>query len=125
LEHRIFEETYEIPSVSTAKALGLAAAQGLAIHDLTAANVETVLPTLDLDPMVQAEIREAVGRGLVARVPEGPVTYLAWTGVGYLLLDEETGEAAWQLTGGHSGGVTAPSVVNFPPSVADPVRNQG
>ena len=54
---------------------------------------------------------------LLARVPAAPVSYMAWTGVGYVLIDEETGEAAYQLQGGHSGGVTAPSVDGFPPAL--------
>ena len=54
-------------------------------------------------------------------MPAGPVTKLAWSGVGYLLLDEATGEAAYQLQGGHSGGVTAPSASQIPPQVRDPL----
>ena len=121
LEHRVFEDTLGISAVSTAKALGLAAAAGITVHDLTEANVESVLPGLPLAQSVKAEVRDATGRGFRARVPAAPVSYLAWTGVGYVLIDEETGEAAYQLQGGHSGGVTAPSVIELPEDVVDPL----
>jgi len=125
LEHRAFEDELQIDSVSTGKALQLAASQGVSVLDLTGVNADSILPGLALDPAVKEEIREAVARGLLARVPASPVTRLAWTGVGYLLLDEETGEAAYQLQGGHSGGVTAPSVIDIPESIVDPLIEQG
>src|SRR6185295_12551137 len=121
LEDRVFEDDLEIEAVSTAKALGLAHAQGLTVYDLTEANVEDVLPGLPLDEGVKAEIRDATARGLLARVPEAELTHQAWTGVGYLLLDEASGEAAYQLQGGHSGGVTAPAVTEIPAEIVDPL----
>src|SRR5262249_52535872 len=125
LENRIFEENLQIASVSTAKALQLAHVQGIAVLDVTQANVDDVLPGLPLDDGVKAEIREAVGRGLLARVPVADVHYLAWSGVGYLLLDEATGEAAYQLQGGHSGGVTAPAVFEMDSTLVYVLGQQG
>jgi RHS repeat-associated protein len=122
LEHRLFEDELKIPSVSTAKALQLASAQDVEVLDLDRGNVDVVLPGLPLDALVKADIQDATGRGLLARVPARPVTSLAWTGVGYLLLDTESGEAAWQLQGGHSGGVTAPSVFDLPQDLVDVLR---
>ncbi|HEV7500148.1 MAG TPA: transglutaminase family protein, partial [Vicinamibacteria bacterium] len=122
LEHRVFEDTLGISSVSTARALALAVDAGITVHDLTSANVETVLPGLPLAESVKAEIRDATSRGFVARVPGAPVSYQAWTGVGYVLIDEDTGEAAYQLQGGHSGGVTAPSVIDLPEEIVDPLE---
>jgi len=125
LEHRTFEDDLQLDSVSTTKALQLAAPQGVALVDVTGDNVDSVLPGLTLDAGVKDEIREAAGRGWLARVPASPLTRLAWTGVGYLLLDEQTGEAAYKLQGGHSGGVTAPAVIDIPRSVVDPLTEQG
>ncbi|HZM52338.1 MAG TPA: transglutaminase-like domain-containing protein, partial [Vicinamibacteria bacterium] len=122
LEHRVFENTLGISSVSTARALALAVDAGIAVNDLTSANVETVLPGLPIAESAKAEIRDATSRGFLARVPAAPVSYLAWTGIGYVLIDEETGEAAYQLQGGHSGGVTAPSVIELPQEIVDPLE---
>jgi RHS repeat-associated protein len=124
LENRIFEDDLNIASVSTAKALQLAHEQSIEVLDLTQANVDAVLPGLPLDEGVKAEIREAVAKGFLARVPAADVSYLAWSGVGYLLLDEETGQAAYQLQGGHSGGVTAPATVDIPKDIVDALEAQ-
>ena len=125
LENRVFEDVLQIPSISTAKALALAASEGVTVYDLTAENVDAVLPGLPLDPRVKDEVKDATARGFLARVPGEPITHLDWTGVGYLLLDEQTGEAAYQLQGGHSGGVTAPAALQIPANIRDPLAAQG
>jgi RHS repeat-associated protein len=124
LEHRLFEDDLEIPSVSTAKALQLAGQGGIEVHDLGPENAEAILAGLPLDESVKDEIRAGVASGYHARVPEAPLSLLAWTGVGYLILDPATGESAWQLQGGHSGGVTAPAVIDLPASLVDVVWRQ-
>ena len=116
LEHRLFEDDLGIASVSTAKALQLAAQQGIEVLDLGPESAESVLPGLPLDEGVKDEIREAAAKGYRIRVPAAPLTVQAWTGTGYLILDPGTGESAWQLQGGHSGGVTAPAVTDIPAS---------
>lgn len=125
LEDRVFADDLQIPAVSTAQVLGLAAGEGMIVHDVTRENVDAVLPTLPYGAEVKDEIRDAALSGMLVRVPAAPVTRLAWTGVGYVMLDEESGEAAWQLQGGHSGGVTAPAVIEIPPAIADPLIEQG
>jgi RHS repeat-associated protein len=125
LEHRVFEEGLGIESVSTAKVLQLARSQGTPVLDLTRDTVEAALPALPFDAAVKEEIRSAAERGFLARVPAAAVAHLAWAGVGYLLLDEETGEAAYQLQGGHSGGTTAPTTLQIPESVRDALIDQG
>ncbi|HVR71820.1 MAG TPA: transglutaminase domain-containing protein, partial [Vicinamibacteria bacterium] len=119
LENRVFETRHDVEAVSTAKALGLAGSQGIAVHDLTSANVDEVLAALPFDAAVKAEVRDAVARGFGVRIPAQPVTHLAWTGVGYVVTDAVTSAAAYQLQGGHSGGVTAPSVADFPAELRD------
>lgn len=123
LEARLFEDDLGIPAVSTASALQLAPGQGVAVLDL-GADAATILPGLTLDDGVKDEILEATAAGYRVRVPESSVSLLAWSGVGYLILDPDTGESAWQLQGGHSGGITAPAVINLPQNVVDAVRRQ-
>jgi transglutaminase-like putative cysteine protease len=121
LEHRMLEDEIQVASVSTPKALALARAQGIAVLVLTRDNVEAVLPGLPFDATVKGEVREAALAGRRVTIPAAPVTLAAWTGVGYVLLDEQTGAAAYQLQGGHSGGVTAVAVNDFPPAIAAPL----
>ncbi|HET6900751.1 MAG TPA: transglutaminase-like domain-containing protein, partial [Vicinamibacteria bacterium] len=125
LEHRIFEDELGVASVSTAKGLGLAHAQGIEIADLTSSNADAILSTLPFDLAVKDDIRQATARGLLARVPTAPLVAVSWRGVPYLLLDEETGEAAYQLQGGRSGGVTVATVIEFPAVLQDNLELQG
>jgi RHS repeat-associated protein len=124
LEHRLFEDDLDIASVSTAKSLQLAGQGGIEVLDLRPENAEALLAGLPLDERVKEEIRAGVASGYHARVPAAPLSLLAWSGVGYLIFDPATGESAWQLQGGHSGGVTAPAVVDLPAHLVDVVRRQ-
>ncbi|MEO8359209.1 MAG: DUF6531 domain-containing protein, partial [Vicinamibacteria bacterium] len=124
LENKIFEDDLHIESVSTAKGLQLAREQGIEIVDLDGGNAATLLPGLNLDPGVTAEIEAAIAKGLSVRVPAREMTHLAWTGAPYLVINEETGETGWQIQGGHAGGVTAPAVINIPASIVDPLIRQ-
>lgn len=121
LEHRVFEDRHQIESVSTAKALGLAAGQGGTIHDVTAANADEVLPELPFDAPVLEEARAAVDRGRRVLIPDAPVNHHLWSGVGYVILDDDTGEAAYQLQGGYSGGMTA---TDLPPDLGEILGGQ-
>jgi hypothetical protein len=124
LENRIFEDTHQIESISTAKLLGRAADAGDEVVQITGQNVAAELPTLPFGDDVKAEVEDAARRGLTAYIPRHAVTQGAWTGIGYVLLDEETNEAAYQLQGGQSGGVTTVSYLQFPQPLADNVQKQ-
>jgi RHS repeat-associated protein len=125
LEDRVFSEGLGVAAISTGAAIGQAASAGLTVHELTSANGGSVVPGLPLDPAVKEEVLEAVARGLTVRLPAAEISTQAWTGVGYVLLDDETGEAAWQLQGGHSGGVTLPPAIAIPRELVDPLIAQG
>lgn len=118
LEHRVFEDQLQVTSVSTVKALQLATAQSVEVLSITRDNAEALVPTLPFDDGVKTEVLEAALAGRLVRIPVAPVSLLAWTGVGYVILDEASGAASYQLQGGHSGGVTAVVVNQLPPSIA-------
>jgi transglutaminase-like putative cysteine protease len=113
LEERLFEDELQIDSVSTTRVLGMAHQQGQTVYTLDGSNVDQTLATLPFDPQVLNEVRDAALRGYQVTIPAGNVTELAWTGVGYRILDDRTGEAAYQLQGGYSGGMTAPSALTL------------
>ncbi len=118
LEGRLLEDELGVPSTDTAAVIQAAHALGLAVHDLDRDNVEAVLPGLPFDDTVKAEIREAALTGRTVRVPAAAVSSVEWTGVGYVVRDPDSGEAAYQLQGGHSGGVTV-AVNGFPAALRD------
>lgn len=118
LESRVLEDELGVQSISTVGVIQQAHAGGVTVHDLDRDNVETVLATLPFDDTAKAEMRDAALRGLLVRVPATTVSAVDWTGVGYVLRDPESGEAAYQLQGGHSGGVTV-AVNTFPSAIRD------
>lgn len=118
LESRVLFDAFQVPSLATVGVIQEAHAQALTVHDLDRTNVEDVLPSLPFDDTVKAEVRDAALRGLLVRIPEAAVSSVEWTGVGYILRDEESGAAAYQLQGGHSGAVTI-AVNGFPAAIKD------
>lgn len=123
MEDHAFTQLHSLPTVSTIKALTVASAQGLAIYQVNASNVDEVLGRTALPSQVEDSIRDAVADGRVAVVPEAEVTYHNWTGVGWIEFDPDVGTAAWLIFGGaqptlagsDSDGVTvlaAPRIVH-------------
>lgn len=122
LEAAVLADDLQAPALSTVGIVQLAHQQGLTVHDLTRDNAEAIVPTLPFDATVKAELLDSALRGRLARVPAASVSSLAFTGVGYVLLDEASGEAAYQLQGGHSGGITTPAVNDLPTRWSLPLR---
>jgi transglutaminase-like putative cysteine protease/pimeloyl-ACP methyl ester carboxylesterase len=107
LENRIFEDDFQVDSVSTAKLLQLARANGNAIVTIDRNNIDSVLPTLTFSNEVKGDIIDAVNQNLRVTVPSGDIVYQDWTGTGYLKENPETGESGWMLSGQVAGGMTA------------------
>ena len=106
LEHRIFEDDWQVDSISTAKLCQI----GGAIHELPLldkTNIDAVLPTLDLVENIKEDITNVVNQGLVVRIPDSAITYKDWTGIGYTKENPATGEAGYMLSGMLAGGMKA------------------
>ena len=106
LERKVFEDL-EVTAVTADKVLMLASQQAIPIVHVTRDNLQQSLDTLPYDANIESEIAAWVLGGGEADIPQAPVTHLAWTGVGYVLSDPDTGEARYQLAGALSGGMTA------------------
>ena len=104
LEHAIFEQLYNVSSVSTIKILNVASTQGIPIFSINRSNVGEVLPKLELSPSVKDAIINAVNSGKVVIAPQREITHYNWTGAGWIVLDPETGAGAYMISGGLAGG---------------------
>ena len=106
-EHAIFESLQNAPAVSAAKLLALANSQGVPIYAINASNLSQILPRLTVSSAELSDITNAVSSGKRVIVPQDPVSFKDWSGSGYIVLDPETGAAAYLITGGLAGGATS------------------
>ena len=107
LEDRIFEDAFEVTSISTAKLFGLAGDNAIDMLTIDAGNSETLIPTLPFDDNVKTDISAAVAEGLVVQIPGQSMNFQDWTGIGYLKEDLATGAVGYMLSGQIAGGMTA------------------
>jgi hypothetical protein len=93
--------------ISAVKALAIAAAQGQKVYTLNSSNQAYhagILAGLGTDGETKAEIADALSAGLEVTVHQAEITAHSWTGMGYTLLDPETGAGAYKISGGTNGG---------------------
>lgn len=110
MEHVIWEELLDVPAVSTIKVLNEANQRGIPIYTVTKENIDRVLPELEVSQTVKIDITNAVNSGRIVTVPKQNITYYNWNGTGYLIMDPESGSAAYMISGGTAGGMAAIAV---------------
>ncbi|WP_180169699.1 hypothetical protein [Acinetobacter sp. YH12021] len=93
-----------VDGISAAKAIKLAAEQGQKIYQIDRNNINTILPNLNHDSQVIADIRNAVAAGKVVTTTEKSINFYGWQGSGYIILDPNTGSGAYMISGGLNGG---------------------
>jgi hypothetical protein len=79
-------------------------AQGIPLYRITPANQAAVLPLLNLDAAVESNISSALAQGQTVLAPKQNVNIGPWSGTGYILQNETTGEGAYLISGGLNGG---------------------
>jgi hypothetical protein len=112
LEHVTPERMFDDPNdgvtpdaISAVKALQKANAQGQRIYRITQANMNAVLGNIHHDRATLAEIRNAVQAGREVITHTDSVSVPGWGGAGYIILDWETGEGAYKISGGNNGSM--------------------
>jgi hypothetical protein len=103
-EHGIMEQAFRVASISAVKVIQIANAEGLKIYHIVSANLETILPLLQVSGEVKTDIVNAVNSGKEVLIPEHELTVSQWSGIGYIISDPATGAGAYLISGG-SGGV--------------------
>jgi hypothetical protein len=109
LEHTVPEQLFNTSTntteaISAVKAISKAAAAGQRIYEITSANQATTLPMVHHDAATMSEIRAALASGKTVVTHTSAVGVLGWSGAGYILIDSDTGAAAWKIAGGQNGG---------------------
>ena len=107
-EHIIPEQLFNndegtLQAISAVKALFLAAQEGQKIYTFTNSNINEI-NQLNIDGNVKAEIINAINSGKQSTVSERAITLNGWSGVGYIIIDPETGSGAYKISGGANGG---------------------
>ncbi|MCR2803637.1 transglutaminase domain-containing protein [Paenibacillus soyae] len=110
MEHAIYEQILNLPSVSAIRILEEANERAVPIYTVSKSNIATVLPKLQVSSMVKSDITNAVNQGRIAIIPEHNIQFYDWNGTGYIVLDPNTGAAGYMLSGGTAGGSSALAV---------------
>jgi len=110
LEHSVPEQMFSTPEnpaegVSAVKALKIANDQGIPIYTINQSNIDSILPQLQVDYDVKADIVNAVNAGKVVTVSKTNITFNGWTGCGYIIIDPTTGNGAYMISGGMNGAL--------------------
>ncbi|OPX44391.1 transglutaminase-like superfamily protein [Ruminiclostridium hungatei] len=104
MEHAVFEQMFNTPSVSTIKILGEANRMGIPVYTIDKSNISSVLPKLEVSGSVRTDISNAVNSGRTVTIPQRNIHYFDWSGTGYVVLNPETGAAGYMISGGTAGG---------------------
>ncbi|RKZ83944.1 MAG: hypothetical protein DRR19_18430, partial [Candidatus Parabeggiatoa sp. nov. 1] len=92
------------PGISAAQLLMEANDQGIPIYTITADNVNSIRPILNVGDDVQLDITNAIHAGKQVIVPQRELVHGNWKGAGYIIQDPVTGVGAYLLSGGLAGG---------------------
>ncbi len=106
LENRVFEDDFQVQSISTAKLFQLATGNTQLVT-IDKSNIAAILPTLTLDDNIKEDIQNAVNQNSAIRIPQSEMIYNDWSGIGYIKENTATGESGWMLSGMIAGGMTA------------------
>lgn|GEM_PF-4648122 len=105
-ENRILEEFFDVPSVSAVRLLKYASEKGIPLYTIDSANLNDIMPQLQVGTEVKSDILDAVNAGKKVIVSKTEVTYNQWVGTGYIVINPNTGAAGYMISGGLAGGGT-------------------
>ncbi len=113
LEHLVPEDLFTDPSdpnraqaFSAVKAIGVAGTLGQRVYTLDATNFpnySSILGPLAIPQDVKAEILDSLATGKVVTFHESNIVSGSFSGIGYIILDPETGAGAYKISGGANG----------------------
>lgn len=84
--------------------LAEATRRGIPVFTVDADNLETVLPLLEVSGSVERTVRDGVNAGRIVIIPQRQFDKDGFRGIGFVVLDPDTGSAAYQISTGLAGG---------------------
>ncbi len=106
LENRVWEEMASEDSISTIKGLQYAYAQGIPVYTITQGNINTLLPTMNVDDGTKFYITQDINQGNIVIAPRDTLHYKLWSGSVWISENPVTLTAGYILYGGIHGGST-------------------
>ncbi|MEW6680964.1 MAG: hypothetical protein AB1297_08130, partial [bacterium] len=107
MEHNIFEQIYNVDSISAVKVIQIANERGIPIYSIDKNNIGEILPQLQVSSGVKNDIQNAIAANKIVIIPQTNIQYHNWNGTGYIVIDPDTGAGAYLISGGMGGGSTA------------------
>lgn len=111
LEHQIPEHFFndtngssKVEGFSAVKALTIALQQGQRIYIINHENEVEALKNLKLDSLAMSEIKNALAVGKEVITHTEQIEVPGFKGSGYLIIDPDTGDGAYKISGGKNGG---------------------
>ncbi len=102
-EHKTLQDNFSSEAVSTSKLLALANKNAIPIVAIDRANASAI-ETLSLPAPIKQQMRDQVNAGYTITTSTQPIAYMDFTGEGWMVIDPTTGEGAYLISGGLSGG---------------------
>lgn len=102
-----------VDGISAVKALQIASSQGQKIYQIDNNNINIILPKLTHDSSVLTDIKNAISSGKIVTISEKNINFHSWVGSGYIIIDPDSGSAAYLISGGLNGGFIAGLVQGF------------
>jgi hypothetical protein len=99
LEGYVIGETSNCKGVSTVSVITETKRRGIDVVALSKENIEK-LSSLKIEKSIKGEIEKALDNGKIVIVPGKNMYYYDWYGTGYVILNPQTGEAAYMISGG-------------------------
>lgn len=117
LESGIYEQAFLMApgnSISAVTGLQIANQQNIRIYTVTAQNASSVMPQLQVDERVKADITAAVNSGFEVTVPQSDIAVDSFSGTGYIIFDPQSGAGQYLISGGRNGNSSSGATAVYP-----------
>jgi len=103
MEARVLDQLFNIEkdrrALCATRILSIANERQIPIYTINSSNISQILPLLQTSDKVKSSIECAVNSGMEVIVPGSNIEYNGWEGIGYIVLNPETGEGAYMIEG--------------------------